>query len=237
MRGYKKPAAFFKIIPPPTAAEISLILDNASDHLRRAILLSYFLGVRPGPIELLSLTWLAVNFENDTIIVTSAHKGSPEKRVVPLHPGLVEKLKTWYKADKNKTGPIIHFRGRPVTDIRTAWRNALRRAGITRKLRFYDVRHGFATTALENHAHIKALSEIMGSSPSTLVKTYQHVSSQLRKETVSKIPGGLVVQYDQNKKRAEIPKRNSALLNCLKLLMVPKAGLEPARAWPTTPSR
>jgi integrase len=126
-------------------------LDNASEHLRWAILLSYYLGLRPGPVELLSLTWLAVNWETETIMMTSAHKGGPEKRVVPLHPDLIGPLKSWYESDKNKGGPIIHFRGRPVTDIRTAWRNALRRAGITRKLRLYDIRHAFATAVFGNH--------------------------------------------------------------------------------------
>ena len=51
------------------------------------------------------------------------------------------------------------------------------------------IRHAFATAALERNADIKALSDIMGSSPKTLMETYQHVSSQLRKETVAKIPG------------------------------------------------
>jgi hypothetical protein len=43
-------------------------------------------------------------------------------------------------------------------------------------------------TALEACADIKALAEVAGSSPETLRKYYQHVSTELRRQTVAKIP-------------------------------------------------
>jgi site-specific recombinase XerD len=56
----------------------------------------------------------------------------------------------------------------------TAWKTALQGAGITRRIRPYDLRHQMITRALEAGADIKALSEVVGSSPETLRKHYQH---------------------------------------------------------------
>jgi len=188
VRDYKKPRAYDAVIQPPSTAEVEAILAQAADHLRRAITLSYYLGLRPGAIELLSLTWLAVSWESETIMVSSAHKGGPEKRAVPIHPVLLPIMKTWHAQDQNESGPLIHYRNRAISTIKHSWQGALKKAGITRRLRPYDLRHAFATAALERNADIKALSEIMGSRPETLMRTYQHVSTTLRKKTVNKIP-------------------------------------------------
>jgi integrase len=188
VRDYKKPRAYDAVILPPSAAEVNTILEHAADHLRRAITLSYYLGLRPGTIELLSLTWLAVAWDSETILVTSAHKGGPEKRAVPIHPEFMPILRGWFAQDGNGSGPIVHYHGRAIKSIKQAWRQALRRANITRRIRPYDLRHAFATTALERDVDIKALSEIMGSRPETLMRTYQHVTTKLRRETINRMP-------------------------------------------------
>jgi len=209
VRDYKKPRAYDAIIPPPSTAEVREILKHAASHLRRAIFLSYYLGLRPGAIELLSLTWLSVSYESGSIMVTSAHKGGPEKRMVPIHDDLMPHLKAWHAQDKNGSGPIVHYREKPIHSIKSSWRHALKKAKITRPLRPYDLRHAFATLALEQEADIKALSEIMGSRPETLMRTYQHVSSRLRRATVSKIPPLNLAghtNYDQNPKKKATPK-------------------------------
>lgn len=204
VRDYKKPRAYDAIIPPPSSAEVGAILTAAPSHLQRAIALSYYLGLRPGAIELLGLCWTSVLWDSQTIIVASAHKGGPEKRAVPIHPRLLPTLKDWHTADNNGAGPIVHYHGKPIRRIKTAWRQALKRAKITRRLRPYDLRHAFATAALERDADIKALSEIMGSRPETLMRTYQHVSSQLRRITIGKIPPlpGPTNQDQKPKKKA-----------------------------------
>lgn len=207
LRDYKPPRAYDAIIPPPSATEVDMILNKAPDHLRRAIILSYYLGLRPGAVELLSLTWLAVSWDSQSILVTSAHKGGPEKRAVPIHPDLLPILIQWHEEDRKGSGPIVHFRSKPIRSIKVSWRHALKAAGITRRLRPYDLRHAFATAALENDADIKALSEIMGSKPETLMRTYQHVSSTLRRATVNKIPAlADNTKYYQNPKKKATPK-------------------------------
>jgi len=187
IRNYKKPARDDDIIMPPTLEETTRILAKAPDHLKRYILLSYYLGLRPGAVELLSLTWGNMIWESESMLVISAHKGGPEKRIVPVHEDFLPLLKKWAKGDKNK-GPIIHIRGKPIQSIKTAWKGALKRAGITRRLRPYDLRHHFITRALENGGDLKAISEIVGSRPETITKHYQHVTRELHRKTIEKIP-------------------------------------------------
>lgn len=205
IHNYKAPSEDNAVIIPPSHDETNKIMAYAAPHLLRAVTLSYYLGLRPGAVELLSLKWSYVNFENMTILVFSAHKGGPEKRVVPIHEKLLETLKQWHKEDKKKgIDYIIHYQKKPIKSIKHAWRNTLENAKITRRLRPYDLRHNMITRALEEGADIKALSEVVGSSPETLRKHYQHVSSEMKRQTIAKIPA-----IEIPKERKKPPKKKS----------------------------
>ncbi len=187
VRDYKKPPSDDAVIQPPTQKESQAIYKAASPHIKRVIKLAYYTGLRPGSVELLSLTWDRVNWEAKTILIVSAHKGGPEQRQVPLHKDFIEQLGGWYERD-GKYGYIIKYNGKPIKTIKSAWKGTLERAKITRRIRPYDLRHNFITRALEESADMKALSQIVGSRPETIMKHYQHVSSELHRKTVDKIP-------------------------------------------------
>lgn len=169
VRDYKLPKQDNAIIAPPTAEETAAIISHASPHLVRAIKLSYYIGLRPGAVELLTLTWPDVNWTAGTILVRSAHKGGPIKRHVAIHEDFLKELRQWHIADK-KSSPIIHYHGRPIKKFGKAWQGTLKRAGITRRIRPYDLRHNFITQALEKGADIKALSDIVCSKPETIMR-------------------------------------------------------------------
>jgi integrase len=186
---YSKPRTRNPIARPPTTREALRILDKARPHLKRAILLSWYLGLRPGAVELLSLCWDAVNWESRRLLVTSAHKGGPQAREVPIHPELYHQLKRWRTEDrKHGRRHIVHYYGRAVKSIGRAWRAAVKAAKIGRAIRPYDLRHHFVTKALEGGADLKSLSEVVGSSPATLLKFYQHVTSEQHQKTVALVP-------------------------------------------------
>lgn len=177
------------IIDPPTLSEVRRIIVYAPQYLIRAIKLSLFLGLRPGAVELVSLDWDKVNFESEFIRVRSADKGGPPIRDVPIHSDLIAELKEWYIQDAQH-GPIIHSKGKRVesNSVRGAWRKALKKAKITRRLRPYDLRHYFITQALREGKSIKAVAEVVGSKPETIMKYYQHVATKEHKEVVEAIP-------------------------------------------------
>lgn len=191
IRDYKKPPdALPASLRPPTDEEAALIFAHASPHLLRALKLAWRLGLRPGAVELLRLTWEeSVNWTSRTILVISARKGGPGARAVPIHPNFVEELKAWQAADGGK-GPLVHYRGKPIRCLNNTWWGTLERAKIPRSrgLRMYDFRHRFVTSALEHGADMKALAEVVGSRPETLMRFYQHVSRDIHRQTIERVP-------------------------------------------------
>jgi len=184
---YKKPRRDDEVILPPTTSEIDRILKHSPPHLFRAILICYYTGIRPG-VELYGLQRLDIDLENNIILVRSAAKGGPAQRHVPImHPEFREILKQWLKEDP--CTHVINYRGRPIASLKTAFKEAKKRAGITRRIRLYDFRHCFATMALKGGADLKAVSEILGHSrPDITSRIYQHVDRAMHQKAVSKVP-------------------------------------------------
>jgi len=186
MAGYILPKKDNTRILPPSKKEIDTIVACAVSHIKRAILITYYTGVRPGKTELLSLRWEHVDFVNETIMVTSAEKGGIPVRMIPLSKTLKGKLEEWHKEDEQEEHEfIVHYYGRRVDSIKKGWYAAKKRAKITRRLRLYDLRHSFVTTLLEKGADLKSVSELAGhASPDITMSVYQHVSNKLKRNAV-----------------------------------------------------
>lgn len=189
--GMKIPKGKPERIAPPTVSEFYALLSAAPGHLQRAILLGISLGVRAGPSELFSLQWKDVDIARKIIRVWSANK-NPNRpyRDIPLRNDLVDSLKAWMLEDGTllpKT--IVHYRGKQINSIKTAWKKCKQDAHITRRLRPYDLRHAFATYALDAGADIQAVADTMGHSDISMVlKHYQHGKEEARRAAVESLP-------------------------------------------------
>jgi integrase len=187
--GFEMPKRDDSILLPPSVDEVRALLAVAPEHLKRAISLSYYLGLRPGAVELLSLPWSSVDWNTGTIVVKSAQKGGLRSRMVPIHPGLLERLQLWKEAD-GEVNPdvIVHYRGQRIASLKKSFQTAKRKAKITRRLTLYGLRHAFATAALRSGADLKSTSEILGHSrPDTTIRVYQHVNRQQHKDVIDGI--------------------------------------------------
>jgi integrase len=186
---------------PPTTKEFKAILSHCLPHVFRAIMVARYCGMRPGPRELFAITWADVDWEDSLLRVPCAHKGGPVTRIVPIPKALLTHLLTWHQSDKEflaaKTGDavslpelsIVHYFGRSVKSIKRAWAAAKKAAGVTRKIRPYDIRHAFTTQALRSGADLKATSEIIGHSrPDTTIREYQHVTTRDHRRVVDLAP-------------------------------------------------
>ncbi|MDR2892963.1 MAG: tyrosine-type recombinase/integrase [Deltaproteobacteria bacterium] len=188
----KLPQGQYEVFVPPSPAEASAILSVIQKHVYRAVALSIFLGVRVGPSELFKLRWNDVDLGRGVIRVWSANKNAKRPyRDVPIRPSLLVEMKGWREEDREKGHDnfIITYRGQPIKSMKSGWRAALRRAGITRRIRPYDLRHAFATLALDAGADIKAISDVMGhADPTMILKHYQHTTEALRRSAVEAVP-------------------------------------------------
>jgi integrase len=190
--GFEMPRRDDAIMMPPSADEVQKLVDAAPDHLRRAILLSYYLGLRPGARELFALTWQDVDIEGATVLVRSAHKGGLKLRMVPIHPGLVAQLQAWKSSDKGE-GPLISYDGRAIASLRRSFRTAKARAGIKRRLPMYALRHAFASILLAGSADLKSVSEILGHSRTdTTTRIYQHTNREMHEAAIARLPAIVV---------------------------------------------
>ncbi|MDL2315454.1 site-specific integrase [Desulfovibrio sp. OttesenSCG-928-A18] len=191
VQGYRcKGGACIKL-PPPSPAEVKTILAVSPPHLVRAILLSYYLGVRVGPCELLSLKWEDYDVDRKRMRIWSAKKNKERPwRDVDISPALLPLFLEWAVEDSALgLTHLITYKGKPVSSIKKAWWGALKKAGITRRIRLYDLRHAFATEALAAGADIKAVADIMGHASTAMIhKHYQHVVDAQKKKVVESIP-------------------------------------------------
>ena len=188
--GYEKPKRDDEIIRPPSSSEVKAILANAPDHLKRALTISYFTGLRPGNAELFRLKWSDVDLDGGFIHIVSARKGGIRERSVPLHPGFKKSLEKWHKADGGK-GHLVHYgkKRKPIKSIKTTWKRTKEKAGITRRLRPYDMRHAFATNMLAAGGDLKSTSELLGHTrPDTTVRIYQHVDKVMHRQNIDLLP-------------------------------------------------
>ena len=165
---------------PPTARELKLIYAAAAPHIQRVIALGMATGARIGPSELFRLRWTDVDTKEAILRMPQAAKGArSEAREVPLRRDILSLLRRWEKQDGIAGCPwVIHYRGKP-----------LRRAGIARRMRPYDLRHGFASRALDYAADLKCVAEIMGhANEKMIVRFYRHTSAKQRRKAVEAAP-------------------------------------------------
>ena len=77
----------------------------------------------------------------------------------------------------------------------------LKRAGLPR-IRFHDLRHTFATMALQNGVDVKTVSSMLGHySAGFTLDTYTHATAQMKQDAADTI-GGVISQQMRQKNRA-----------------------------------
>lgn len=119
----------------------------------------------------------------DGKIVEAPLKTKNSYRTVSISPQAVEVL----EQQKAKTKDEYVFpspNGGPISpdSVNNMLKRVLERAGIP-KVRFHDLRHTFATLALQNGVDIKTVSGILGHfSAGFTLDTYAHVTTAAQKE-------------------------------------------------------
>ena len=150
-------------------------------------------GLRRG--ELLGLKWSDIDWKNGIIkvrrqiarvdgqIVEAPLKTKNSYRAVTISQQAIEVL----KKQKTKTNDQYVFpspNGGPISpdSVNNMLKRVLERAGIP-KVRFHDLRHTFATIALQNGVDIKTVSGMLGHfSAGFTLDTYAHVTTSAQKE-------------------------------------------------------
>ena len=157
------------------------LLPAAAPHLRAIILAALDAGLRRG--EILGQRAEHVDYTRRLLYVTTSKTAGGEGREIPL----TDRLFTVLESLRKPEGLIFTFEGKPLRRIKTAWKSAIRRAGI-RHIRFHDLRHAFNTRLMEAGVMQEVRKSIMGhSSGKEINAVYTHVELPLKREAIRKL--------------------------------------------------
>jgi integrase len=174
--------------------EIGLLLDASLPHHRPVVMTAILAGLRQG--EILGLQWKNVDFENGYVRVRATLTREKDARLQPyakgrkhrdviLVPTLAQALWTHRLTSKFAGPEDFVFPGRNGEPLwwknrRSAWRNSLKRAGITTTkpgFRFHDLRHTYPSILIvELKQDVKTVSTQMGHAKTSItVDRYTHL--------------------------------------------------------------
>jgi site-specific recombinase XerD len=190
-----KRAFLLQDIPfPRTVQKLPLILSQeevariltAPPHLKsRALLMTiYAAGLRRSEVAR-----LRVRDIDSARMTIAVHGGKGQKdRVVMLSPVLLEILRQYWRKNKPKEWlfPGVNP-DQPISsnDVFAVFQNAVRRAGITKKVCPHSLRHSFATHLLESGTDLRTIPILLGHRSLKTTSRYLHVSQQQVRATVS----------------------------------------------------
>jgi integrase len=170
-----------------TQEEAGRLLMACNIDFRIVVLAAMLTGFRRS--ELRSLRWTNIAFLNGSITIESSYSKNGETNTVPLHPELEKALKALY--DERNPAPedlvFVDRYNKPWTSWRTAFENAVERAGL-KDFRFHDCRHCFGSWLAMNGTDIKARMELMRHKTPTMTMRYSHLSVKYKRQAIADLP-------------------------------------------------
>jgi len=213
VKKFREPASRERIL---TADESRLLLQAAGPELRPVIITAIGTGMRRG--EILALKWADVDLVRGVITVTTSKSGKSRK--VPMSGTVAAVL----GAIPRRGEHVFHNSetGTHVKDVKTGFLAACARAkknpddekdpGIT-WLRFHDLRHTFASKALELGADIMTVSKILGHASIQMTAKYLHPTGESMRLAVERM-GEFMEQSRGKVETVETRPLVSALKHC-----------------------
>ena len=167
----------------------SLDPNRPVDRLKTAVVLSMNTGLRRG--ELLSLRVEDVDLRKCVLTVKGPKAKNGQTRHIPLNREAAEVIAKWLSRLESPGPNDLIFPGsdgRPVIDIKRAWKAVLCRAGII-GFRWHDLRHHFASRLAIEGADLNSIRELLGHSDTKMTIRYAHLCPSSKAKAVSLLDG------------------------------------------------
>jgi integrase len=176
---------------------------SRSPYIRPALQLAFNAGMRDAEIR--NLTWTEIDLDRRFLTVGRSKTEAGEGRTIPLNKSLFAALvdhSRWYtdrfgtidpkwyvfpgrvgKPEQGKERPLDPTR--PVTSLKTAWRNVKTRAGVTG--RFHDTRHTLVTELAESGAGDQTIMDIAGHVSRQMLARYSHIRMEAKRQALESV--------------------------------------------------
>lgn len=160
------------------------LLAQCGAQLKPLVMTALHTGFRSS--ELLSLTWKDVDFQRRSITVRTAYAKNGESRSVPMNEVLTTTLEE-VRISSAATGPVfLNRQGTPYKSFRTAFERAVLKAAIP-NCTFHSLRHTFASRLVMAGVDLPTVKELMGHKDIKMTLRYTFLSSDHKKDAVSKL--------------------------------------------------
>jgi len=165
---------------------------EADSACHTATVLALNTAMRKNEIRL--LRWEQVDFEKRALVVGHSKTDAGEGRLIPLNVVAFEALVRWagrssYTKPEHYVFPWCEYKqidpSRPTKGWRTAWRHALKRAGV--QCRFHDLRHTCITKLAESQASDMTIMAIAGHVSRRMLERYSHIRTEAKRAALDAI--------------------------------------------------
>lgn len=214
-------------LPPKKAHEMrvltheeirNVLLQAKEEGAYEILILELSTGLRRG--ELCGLKWTDLNMKTGALRITrqvmrtengleeTSLKTKESERTIYIPQGVLAILNEWHKEHPSTwifPSPWDPEKPRDPSGLRNKVIRVLKHAGVEH-VRFHDLRHTFATTALEYGMDVKTLSMIIGhNSASTTLDIYGHITDEMQRKAAEIIEQGIGSSEAYEEFEAKLP--------------------------------
>ena len=190
-----RPAPEKKLPDILTQNEVLTILGKVKmDRHHVCLTTIYAMGLR-----LQEGTHLQVSDIDSARMLIHIHRGKGNKdRYVPLPENLLPILRKFWVTHRNPKWIFpapgrggIHMttadKSMPISSVQIAFKDALRKTRISKKVSVHSLRHSYATHLLENGVDLRTIQEYLGHNSPKTTAVYTHLSAQIIQNTSNTI--------------------------------------------------
>jgi integrase len=173
-----------------TKSDLDKIMANTKNpSLRDLFFFGFHTGMRQN--EITNLQWDAVNFKDNVIkvqITDSFMTKSRRERIIPINNSLLELLVKLHSKSSSKyvfTNPCGYKYHNDY--ISHQFKKAVRAAGLDDRIHFHDLRHGFASSLVQQGVSLYVVRDLLGHENHETTQIYSHLKNQNLIEAVLKL--------------------------------------------------
>jgi integrase len=171
-----------------TQAQFEALRTELPEHLALAAQFAVWTGLRMR--AMLAITWDRVDLRRSRFWLPGEEMKGAEAHghFIPRRlKALLRTLKTLSPAGAN----VFQYQGAPIDDCNTkAFKDAVKRAGVA-PLRWHDLRHTFASWAVQNGVSLQQLMELGGWKSYSMVLVYAHLAPDHLAEAAELVTAGV----------------------------------------------